>query len=321
MTAARPDTWMPLYWGDYMRDTGHLSALGHGAYLMLIKHYWCTGEPLNDDDDELWRIACCDSKDEWLALRPKIIRLFRPSDGLLRHKRVDEELAKAVDQIERQRARTAAATEARKGKTPNRNDERHDKRNVKRNEQHDDERNVNRNDNRNEVHRAAVSPSPSPSSLRSEEISVEGDFEAWYASFPRHVGKGQALKAYRTARKNTDVEALLTGAKRYAAERAGEDDKFTKHPATWLNGQCWLDEAKAGAQSPAPTKPGASTYGDPHVDKLVAKYGGDPAPAKAGGEHRARGSDSRNGAGDEIDPLEIPDFLRRTQPAKTGDAP
>jgi uncharacterized protein YdaU (DUF1376 family) len=88
-----------MYWGDYARDTGHLNATGHGAYLMLIKHYWCTGQPLNDDDDELWRIACCDSKKEWLALRPKIIRLFQCEAGVLRHKRVDQELAKALCNI------------------------------------------------------------------------------------------------------------------------------------------------------------------------------------------------------------------------------
>ena len=91
----RPDTWMPMYWGDYARDTGHLNATGHGAYLMLIKHYWSTGNPLSDDDDELWRIACCDSKKEWMKLRPKIARLFVQDGGKLRHKRIEMELSKA----------------------------------------------------------------------------------------------------------------------------------------------------------------------------------------------------------------------------------
>lgn len=94
---ARPDTWMPMYWGDYARDTGHLNAAGHGAYLMLIKHYWCTGQPLRDDDEELWRIACCDSREEWLVLRHKVARLFRAEDGVLRHKRIDAELLRASD--------------------------------------------------------------------------------------------------------------------------------------------------------------------------------------------------------------------------------
>lgn len=98
--SARPDTWMPIYWGDYARDTGNLNNASHGAYLMLIKHYWCTGSPLTDDDDELWRIACCDSKKDWLKLRPKVVKLFRIVDGFLTHKRVDREIAKAVSGID-----------------------------------------------------------------------------------------------------------------------------------------------------------------------------------------------------------------------------
>lgn len=101
MAASRPDTWMPIYWGDYARDTGHLNNAGHGAYLMLLKHYWCNGRPLNDDDDELWRIACCDSKRAWQKLRPKLEFFFTKSNGQLHHKRVDEELKRANTLVER----------------------------------------------------------------------------------------------------------------------------------------------------------------------------------------------------------------------------
>lgn len=67
---ARPDSFMPMFWGDYARDTGHLNNSGHGAYLMLIKHYWASAAPLPDDDTQLWRIACCDSIAAWRKLRP-----------------------------------------------------------------------------------------------------------------------------------------------------------------------------------------------------------------------------------------------------------
>ncbi len=115
--AGRPDMWMPLYWGDYARDTGHLDALGHGAYLMLIKHYWCTGKPLFDNDDELWRIACCSTLKQWLAVRPRIIRLFVIGDDhRLHHKRVDAELAKATERYEQRIAASAAGVTARRRK-------------------------------------------------------------------------------------------------------------------------------------------------------------------------------------------------------------
>lgn len=74
--------------------------------------------------------------------------------------------------------------------------------------------------------------------------SPKGDdgFEAWYSVFPRHEGPGRARKAYQIALKKTSASALLQGAERYRAARAGQDQKYTMLPATWLNGENWLDE-------------------------------------------------------------------------------
>lgn len=76
------------------------------------------------------------------------------------------------------------------------------------------------------------------------------DFDHWFDNFPRKTAKGQARKAYKSALKKTDASTLLRAARAYAATRVGEDDKFTKHPATWLNGECWLEETP---KTPAPS--------------------------------------------------------------------
>lgn len=94
MAAARPDTWMPLYWGDYIKATRHLTAAEHGAYLLLIGHYWVTGEPLPNDDQRLSRIAGMTAK-EWAKHSPVIKKFFSVDLSTWRHKRVEEELAKS----------------------------------------------------------------------------------------------------------------------------------------------------------------------------------------------------------------------------------
>lgn len=82
---------MPIHIGDYQRDTGHLRAAEHGAYLLLLFHYWSTGG-LPDDDRHLSTIARM-SLTEWRRARPVIERFFKPE---WRHPRVDYDLEKAA---------------------------------------------------------------------------------------------------------------------------------------------------------------------------------------------------------------------------------
>ena len=84
--------WMPLYVADYLADTGHLSTVEHGAYMLLIMHYWQNGG-LPNDDRRLARI-CRLTEPEWAECREIIVDMF--DDGW-RHKRIDAEAAKAED--------------------------------------------------------------------------------------------------------------------------------------------------------------------------------------------------------------------------------
>ena len=102
---ARP--WMPLYVADYLADTGHLSAAEHGAYLLLIMHYWSNGG-LPNDDKKLARIARMSDK-EWRSARDTVADFF--GEGW-RHERIESELSAANASYERR------ALAGRKGAMP-----------------------------------------------------------------------------------------------------------------------------------------------------------------------------------------------------------
>lgn len=100
MAGARPNTWMPMYWPAYLADTGHLSTAEHGAYLLLIGHYWMTGKPLPDDDRQLSRIVRMAAK-EWVRARSIIAAFFQVTDGVWVHGKIEAELSMAVERYTR----------------------------------------------------------------------------------------------------------------------------------------------------------------------------------------------------------------------------
>lgn len=72
--------------------------------------------------------------------------------------------------------------------------------------------------------------------------SVDDGFATFWATYPRRIGKGAALKAWKKALKVATADQILAGAETYAQIRAGDDPQYTAHPATWLNQQRWEDE-------------------------------------------------------------------------------
>lgn len=103
--------WMPLYVADYLADTGHLSTIEHGAYMLLIMHYWQNGE-LPCDDRKLARICRMPTKD-WAEIRDTIADLFGPN---WHHKRIAAELANACETMAKRSAAGKAAASARYSK-------------------------------------------------------------------------------------------------------------------------------------------------------------------------------------------------------------
>lgn len=77
-------------------------------------------------------------------------------------------------------------------------------------------------------------------------VDDDPQFAEFWEAYPRHVAKGMARKAWRSALKRAAAAEMIAGARRYADD-PGRTPQYTKHPATWLNGDCWADEP-----SPAP---------------------------------------------------------------------
>ena len=126
----RPDTWMPLYVADYLKDTRHLSTTEHGAYLLLILHAWTHEGLIPGDEKRVARIAGLTPK-EWKYSRDVLLEFFiKKSDGF-RHKRIEKERARASALTEQRReaGRASAASRAAR-KTGDEGNERYNERST-----------------------------------------------------------------------------------------------------------------------------------------------------------------------------------------------
>jgi len=84
-------------------------------------------------------------------------------------------------------------------------------------------------------------------------------FELWWKRYPRKVDKGAAKKAF-TKVQNSDAVAfsdLIDGVALYV--RTKPHDRHYCNPATWLNGERWLDEPENAGAAPYRAATPAST--------------------------------------------------------------
>lgn len=92
-------TWYPHYIGDYNRKTSHLTMTQHGAYRLLLDHYYATDGNLPDDNKQLFRICRAFDEQEQEAIAI-VLQLFFERDAKAKkwtHKRADEELQKKAE--------------------------------------------------------------------------------------------------------------------------------------------------------------------------------------------------------------------------------
>lgn len=227
--------------GDFARDTGHLSALEHGIYRLLLDWYYATEKPI--PDAQAARLARSPRK----AVLPVLEEFFTLDGDVWRHKRVEAEIAKYRD-------KSAKASRSASARWTN------------------SERTANALPTQCEgnAHQSPVTSNQSPVSQKQEQKR---------ASPPAQQAKGTRLPAdwqptpeqIAWARaKRPDLEPALQAEifRDYWNAKPGKDGRKVDWGATWRN---WIRNGRAIARPP-PSAPrvGGSPEKPPEDPKVAA---------------------------------------------------
>ena len=220
---------MPLYIGDYLADTGHLDTVSHGAYLLMLIHYWRKG-PLPDNNDQLCSI-CKLGYDAWSIVQALLDEFFTlETDGRYHQSRADHEISLWQGKKLKAQEKAATAAAARWGK---------------------DATSIppsNAPSNPQAMLGSCPLPSPLPLPNKKRTISngkPSDECLTLYKAYPRHVGPVFAYKAISKALSVKPFDYLLAAVNRFSKTQQGKDPEFIPHPATWFNAGRYDDESNA----------------------------------------------------------------------------
>jgi uncharacterized protein YdaU (DUF1376 family) len=217
------DVWYPHYVGDYQRKTGHLSMMEHGAYRLLLDHYYSTGG-LPANAEQLHRICRALADVERLAVLNVVTQFFDRDGDRLVNKKAEAELARRRD-ISEKRSKAAAAKHA---LAPAIGD--------------------------------ALAPAiayTTTTTTKEEKISEDKSslapkparasrFDEFWDAYPHRDGvkraRGKVEAKYRAAVKSgVSEQTLIDAAHRFRSDKRVRDG-FACDPLTWFGRRGWEDE-------------------------------------------------------------------------------
>ena len=223
MSGKKKQPYFRFFASDWLGGTRGMKAAEVGVYITLIAMMYERCEPIPEDHKRLARQCGCSvsmliSILEMLIEDRKITRV----DGGIWNDRVEKEFKWR----EKNSEQSTEAANARWGKANKNNDD----------PMHTQcERNADSMPNQKPEARSQKENNP--------PNAEQDHFAEWYAAYPRHVGRGQAERAYRQALRKLSHAELLEAAKKFSAACVGRDPQFVPHPATWLNGERWADDS------------------------------------------------------------------------------
>lgn len=225
---AKPDAWMPLYIGDYLADTMHLSGPEHGAYLLLLMHAWRNG-PLPNNDRALAAIARTDAK-AWREIGPAVRAFFQATAEGLVQPRLERERIAAGAHAERRANAARTAAEARWSGNADGNASSTARRNAK--------GSARRSASRMPSALPDECPPPSPSYQETPSPPSGAPSPAAVAAvgmrLPQDWHPSQADREFAQSLGH-DPDLLAGCFRDYWHSKPGKDGRKTDWPATWRN--------------------------------------------------------------------------------------
>lgn len=97
--------------------------------------------------------------------------------------------------------------------------------------------------------RAAEKAAPKPKAPKHtapEQAPEPPGFASFWSAYLKREKRVDALAAYQKALLVTDHDVIMAGLRKWNVAHAKDDRKFIPLPASWLNGQRWLDDTGTG---------------------------------------------------------------------------
>lgn len=274
------------YPGDYGRDTSHLSLAEHGAYTLLMDHYYSTEKPIKTQPDMLYRL-CRAFSDEERAAVLRVADEFFPigEDGLRHNARADRQIPKERKAIDSARENgklggrpvAPVVTESVVGAQPDQNPP------------------VMIIGTGSEPgSKTHPHPLPIKEEARSKAIAqpVARRFDEFWLAYPNRKGKAGALAKWKANGYDEIADKILEDVRRRQVLDRDWLRGFIPHGKTYVNSKGWEDDIPTirqengnGTHQPAESASGrAERKGNEHLARLeeAERRGNDPLLAAHG---------------------------------------
>lgn len=238
--------WFKFWIGDYQRDTAHLSLAEHGAFMLMLQHYYATEKPL-PAGPALHRMLRAQTKQERDAIDSVARQFWTVTQAGLVNVRADSEIGRAEDRRELNRELGRRGGRPKKADTQSDSDSDLETDSVFDSVSEsvpkvEPKHNPNQTPDSREL---ANTPLP-PSRKRPGTVhDFPPGFEAFWRAYPRKLAKAQAAKAFARLKPDEALLArMLASLQAQAADEAWQRDggRYVPHAASWLNGRRWEDE-------------------------------------------------------------------------------